>query len=97
MAEKMISAKMAAKMVRTATAATRKAEEAKAQAHVKAFAARLIRDIAKAAGISPPPIEVRRRVMARGRKKAAAARKKAAAARSKARKTASAARAGKRS
>ena len=42
MAEKMISAKMAAKMVRTATAATRKAEEAKAQAHVKAFAARQI-------------------------------------------------------
>jgi len=76
----MIPAKTAAKMVQRAVAATKKAQEAKSQAHLKAFAARMIVELAKAAGISPPPKRVRKAAMARGRKVAAAFRKRTSAA-----------------
>jgi hypothetical protein len=79
MAQRMIPAKTAAKMVRRAVEATKKAQEAKAQAHVKAFAAKMIVQLAKAAGIAAPPMRVRKAAMARGRKKAAAFRKRTAA------------------
>ena len=89
--QKMIPAAKALKMMKAATAAVKKAEEAKARAHLKAYAARMIVELAKAAGISPPPMRVRKAAMARGRKIAAAARmrarKTAAAARARAKRT----------
>jgi hypothetical protein len=75
--QRMVPAATAARMVRSAVAAVKKAEEAKSRAHLKAFAARMIVDLAKAAGISPPPKSVRRAAMARGRKRANAARSRA--------------------
>ena len=63
--------------VRNAMEATKKAEEAKAQAEIKVFAAKLIRYIAVEAGIKGPPASVKKKVMVNARKKAAAAKKNA--------------------
>lgn len=63
--------------VRNAMAATKKAEEAKAQAEMKVFAAKLIRYIAVEAGIKGPPASVKKKVISNARKKAAAAKKDA--------------------
>jgi len=87
----MIPAAKVLKMMKAATAAVKKAEEAKSTAHLKAYAARMIVELAKGAGLRPPPMRVRKAAMARGRKVAAAARrrakKSAAAARARARRT----------
>ncbi len=73
----MIPAKKVLKMMRAATAAVKKAEEAKGRAHLKAYAARMIVELAKAAGLPPPPMRVRKAAMARGRRVAASARRRA--------------------
>ena len=84
------------KAVRNAMAATKKAEEAKASAEQKVFAAKLIRHIALEAGIKGPPASVKKSVIAAAKKKATAARKaaekKVAAAQKQARSTKKAAR-----
>jgi len=65
------------KSMTTAVAAVKKAEQAKAEAEKKVFAAKLIRHIAKEAGIKGPPASVKKKVIAQARKKASAAKKKA--------------------
>jgi hypothetical protein len=69
---------------------TKKAEEAKADAHLKAFAAKLIAHIMKEAGIKGPEWSVKKKLGASAKKKADAARKRAkkaaSAARSRAKK-----------
>ena len=65
------------KSMTTAIAAVKKAEQAKAEAEKKVFAAKLIRYIAVEAGIKGPPASVKKKVMADARKKAAAAKKDA--------------------
>lgn len=88
------------KAMSTAMDAVRTAEQAKAQAELKVFAAKLIQHIAKEAGIKGPPWSVKKKAIAQAKKKAAAARKdaekkvaaarkRAEAARKQARKTAS--------
>lgn len=97
--KKKVTGDAVRKALSVAVAATKKAEEAKAQAELKVFAAKLIRHIAKEAGIKGPPASVKKKVMADAKRKAAAAKKdalkkvaaaqkKAAAAAKKARKTA---------
>jgi hypothetical protein len=61
----------------TAIAAVKKAEEAKAQARLKVFAARMIAHISKEAGLKPPPLALRRKMAAEAKAKAAAASKRA--------------------
>lgn len=80
------------KAMTTAVGAVKKAEEAKAQAELKVFAAKLIAHIAREAGIKGPPASVKKKVIAAAKKKAAAARKKAQKRVAAARKTAAAAR-----
>ena len=65
------------KSMTTAIAAVKKAEEAKALAEKKIFAAKLIAHIAKEAGIKGPPASVKKKVISQAKKKAAAAKKKA--------------------
>jgi len=69
---------------------TRKAEQAKADAELKVFAAKLIAHIMKEAGIKGPSWTTKKKLAARAKKKAATARKraetKAAAAKKKLRK-----------
>jgi len=72
----------------TAMNAVRTAEEAKAQAQLKVFAAKLIAHIAREAGIKGPPAAVKKKVIAQAHRKAAAARKTALARVAAARKTA---------
>jgi hypothetical protein len=79
------------KTMTTAIAAVKKAEEAKADAMLKVFAAKLIAHIAKEAGIKGPPWSVKKKAIAQAKKKAAAARKKAETAVAGARKKAAAA------
>lgn len=59
--------------------AVRRAEQAKAEAEKKVFAAKMIVHIAKEAGIKGPPWSVKKKAIAQAKKKAAAARKKALA------------------
>jgi hypothetical protein len=63
--------------VHNAIEMTKKAEEAKAQAELKVFAAKLIRHIAKEAGLKGPPMSVKKKVMAAAKKKATKAKKDA--------------------
>lgn len=66
------------KTIRDVMAATKTAEEAKALAEMKIFAAKLIAHIAKEAGIQArPPESVKKAAIAAAKKKAEAARKKA--------------------
>jgi hypothetical protein len=65
------------KAVRGAMDATQKAEQAKAAAEKKVFAAKLIQHIAREAGIKGPPAAVKKKAIAAAKKKAAAARKTA--------------------
>ena len=82
---RMIPMSRAVKAIRVAVAATKKAEEAMARAHLKVFAAKMIAQIAKAADLPMPPASVKRAAVARARQKVAAARKAAEAARKRAR------------
>lgn len=79
----------------TAMDSVRAAEQAKAKAEQKVFAAKLIAHIAKEAGIKGPPASVKKKAIAQAKQKAAKARKnaeaKVAAARKKARTMAAAA------
>ncbi len=64
--------------IRDVMAATKKAEEAKAQAEMKIFAAKLIAHIAKEAGIKGrPPASVKKAAISAAKKKADAAKQKA--------------------
>ena len=63
------------KSMTTAIAAVKKAEQAKAEAEKKVFAAKLIAHIAKEAGIKGPPASVKKKAIAQAKKKAAAAKK----------------------
>ncbi|NIQ96893.1 MAG: hypothetical protein GWN87_23960 [Desulfuromonadales bacterium] len=85
--------------MKAAMDAVRDAEQAKAMAEQKVFAAKLIQHIAKEADIKGPPWSVKKKAIAQAKKKAAqarktaekrvaAARKRAEAARAKAAKTA---------
>ncbi len=65
------------KAMRNAMDAVRTTEQAKANAELKVFAAKLIVNIAKEAGIKPPPMAVRKKVIAQAKKKATKARKDA--------------------
>lgn len=65
------------KAMTNAISAVKTAEEAKAQAELKVFAAKLIAHIAREAGIKGPPAAVKKKAIAQARRKAAAARKKA--------------------
>jgi hypothetical protein len=65
------------KAMRNAMAAVKKTEEAKAQAELKVFAAKLIVNIAKEAGIKGPPWSVKKKIIAQAKKKASDARKSA--------------------
>ena len=74
--------------MRNAMDAVKRTEQAKAEAELKVFAAKLIVHIAKEAGIKGPPWSVKKKVIANAKKKASNARKdaekKVAAARKKA-------------
>jgi hypothetical protein len=63
--------------MKNAMDAVKRTEEAKAQAELKVFAAKMIVHIAKEAGIKAPPMAIRKKVMADGRRKATKARKDA--------------------
>jgi hypothetical protein len=63
--------------MRNAMDAVKRTEEAKAQAELKVFAAKLIVHIAKEAGIKGPPASVKKKAIAEAKKKAAKARKNA--------------------
>jgi len=65
------------KAMTAAIGAVKKADEAKAEAEMKVFAAKLIAHIAKEAGIKGPPWTVKKKAIAQAKKKASAARKKA--------------------
>lgn len=65
------------KAMRNAMDAVKRTEEAKAEAELKVFAAKLIVQIAKEAGIKGPPWSVKKKAIASAKKKAAAARKSA--------------------
>jgi|GEM_PF-2326337 len=66
------------KTIHDVMAATKKAEEAKAQAELKIFAAKLIAHIAKEAGIKArPPTSVKKAAIAAAKKKTQAAKLKA--------------------
>jgi hypothetical protein len=66
--------------MKRALAARKTADEAMERAHLKVFAAKVIVQIAKAAGIAPPPKAIRKAVIERGRAKATAAKARAQAA-----------------
>ena len=74
---------------------TKKADQARAEAELKVFAAKLIAHIMKEAGIKGPSWSVKKKLAAKAKKKATAARKraekKAAQAKSQARKKVAAA------
>lgn len=89
------------KAMRSAMDAVRVAEQAKAEAEMKVFTAKLITHIAKEAGMKGPPWSVKKKAIAQAKKKATqarksaekkvtAARKKAETARAKAARTAAA-------
>jgi len=63
--------------MRNAMDAVKRTEEAKAQAELKVFAAKLIVHIAKEAGIKGPPWSVKKKAIATAKKKAKKARKDA--------------------
>jgi len=63
--------------MRNAMDAVKRTEEAKAEAEMKVFAAKLIQHIAKEAGIKGPPWSVKKKAIAQAKKKASAARKNA--------------------
>ena len=79
------------KSMTVAIAATIKAQQARAMAEKKIFAAKLIAHIAKEAGIKGPPASVKKKVISNAKKKAAAAKKKAMKAVASAKKKAAAA------
>lgn len=70
---------VAAQVIKKALAARKKADEAMEKAHLKVFAAKLIVQIAKAADIKPPSMEVRKATIEHARAKAAAAKARAQA------------------
>ncbi len=84
------------KAMREAMDAVKRTEQAKAEAELKVFAAKMIVHIAKEAGLKGPPWSVKKKAIAAAKKKAAKARKdaqkKVAAARKKAAKMQKAAR-----
>ncbi len=63
--------------MKNAMDAVKRTEEAKAQAELKVFAAKLIAHIAKEAGIKGPSWTVKKKAMAQAKAKAAKARKAA--------------------
>ena len=65
------------KAMTNAMNAVKTAEQAKAQAEQKVFAAKLIAHIAREAGIKGPPAAVKKKVIAQARRRAAAARQTA--------------------
>ena len=75
--KKKVMAAGVRKAMRNAMDAVKKTEEAKAQAELKVFAAKLIAHIAKEAGIKGPPWSAKKKAIDQAKKKAAAARKSA--------------------